>query len=253
MPLSLDANSRLRSTAGWNLTTVSSGATLTTKRRASKQEETGECGDTQSHLPVSDAHVPCSDWEEVEGDEASALMMELDARMAGSRAQRAAADSAVAKDEEMEEESDDADDDSELLAMAAQSHISLAQNGFELRVGQRILGAREFAQFYRQRHRPADRREVALVANNARERGMVLRGGANAPAAKIKVPKQQAMDQRREQRSQAWLRMKVQMSTNGPMFRCDACTLLSCRALLTCKACFSNSVDVSQGSPRGID
>ena len=62
-----------------------------------------------------------------------------------------------------EGEADEAADEAEVLALAAQSNISLASNGFELRVGHRVLGAREFARYYRQRHRPADRREVVLV------------------------------------------------------------------------------------------
>ena len=115
---------------------------------------------------------------------------------------------------------EDAADEAEVLALAAQSNISLAANGFELRVGHQVLGAREFARYYRQRHRPADRREVVLVAENARERGMVLHRRADAPADMKAVPKQQKLDERHAHRSAAWVRMKTEMASNGPMFRC---------------------------------
>ena len=124
-----------------------------------------------------------------------------------------------------EREADEAADEAEVLALAAQSNISLASNGFELRVGHRVLGAREFARYYRQRHRPADRREVVLVAENARERGMVLHHRANAPAGLKAVTKQQALDERHARRSAAWVRMKTEIATNGPMFRCVAAGL----------------------------
>lgn len=100
-------------------------------------------------------------------------------------------------------------------------HISLASNGFELQVGTRVLGARELARYYRQRHRPpSTSRAVALAAANNRERGLACVGvGATGLGAAAVVTKQQARQQKVEYRTKARLRMATEISANGPQFR----------------------------------
>ncbi len=103
-------------------------------------------------MPHSDA----DEWEEVDGEEAEAVLMELDAQHKP-RTQQAAPSADV--DQEM---------GSSESALASASHIALAENGIELRVGSRIIGAREMARYYRQRHRPTESRPVVIAAESSK-------------------------------------------------------------------------------------
>lgn len=89
----------------------------------------------------------------MEGEEAEAALMELD----GTQKLRAHTAGAAAEEEEQEE-----------FALASAAHISLADNGVELRIGRRIIGAREFSRYYRQHHRPSESRTVTVAAENTR-------------------------------------------------------------------------------------
>jgi len=97
------------------------------------------------------------EWEEVTGAEAveaAALLLRRQTRARPGPPD--AADVSMDEDEEEEEVTE-----GELPA------ISLAANGAELVVNGRILGAREFARYYRQRPRPADSRLVVASASAA--------------------------------------------------------------------------------------
>jgi pre-60S factor REI1 len=111
--------------------------------------------DSEAEGASSEAEQSDGEWVELEGEEAEAVLMELD----GPSASREPAGDASASDDEAEGEA-------QALSMGA--HISLADNGFELKVGNRLLGARELARYYKQRPRPAESAAVIVAAGNTR-------------------------------------------------------------------------------------
>ena len=120
----------------------------------------------------SEAEQSDGEWVEVEGEEAEAALMELDGPAAG----REPAGDASASDEE--EEGEEAGDEE----LSAGAHISLADNGFELKVGNRLLGARELARYYKQRPRPCESAAVIVAAGNS---GCVPASGPPPPGPPV--------------------------------------------------------------------
>jgi hypothetical protein len=151
------------------------------------------------------------EWEELGGEEAEAALMDLNEKAVPTAARDPPTD-ACASDAEDEEAC------GEELVLA--SHISLADNGFELCVGHRILGARELARYYKQRPRPEASAAAVVAFENLRERGIVLaaRGRGNV-LGKTTVTKAQARAERKAYRTDARLRLKTEMGQNGAMFR----------------------------------
>ena len=183
--------------------------------------------DSEAEGASSEAEQSEGDWVEVEGEEAEAVLMELDGPSAG---REPAGDASASDDEEEAVEA-------EALSMGA--HISLADNGFELKVGNRLLGARELARYYKQRPRPCESAAVIVAAGNTRsvtcatrparlprsslsafrERGIILARGGGRALGKVEVTKAQARAERKAFLTDARLRLKTEMGANGAMFR----------------------------------
>lgn len=118
---------------------------------------------------------------------------------------------AAPEEEELKTERDDG---------CARPSLCLAANGFELRVGSRVLGARELVRAYRQRPRPAATTAVALATASTQERGLArlgAQGASGLPAAVVGA--QLARQQKVMERTTARLRLLTEMRANGPQFR----------------------------------
>lgn len=147
-----------------------------------------------------------SEWEELSGDEAEAVMQEVDRRRAQGGPRRQAG--AASASEQMQV--DEHEDTSELV---------LANNGFELVANNKLIGSRDLARFYRQRHRPPPQSQhIISVATGDKRSGLVGTGGLKTewkpPVTEI-LARAQKVERIHNQR--ASLRLGVQSS--GPMFR----------------------------------
>lgn len=156
------------------------------------------------------------EWEEVHGEEAEAVAMQL-SRGRGARAAHAVEPPVGSGAGQGDADSMDEDEE------GGDAGITLASNGVELMIGNRIIGAREFSRYYRQHPRPVDSRAITVAAasaGGAREHAMVLGKNGNAPSYHgPAVTRQHARHQRVEHRTVARLRMMTEMSSNGPQFR----------------------------------
>ena len=170
----------------------------------SSAADTLSCSRAAYESDTEESEESGSEWEEVQGTEAEAVLMELDVP---------AADEAPKAGSPPEE-----DEAGDLLVAA---DISLAANGVELRIGRRIIGAREMLRYYRQRPRPLESSAVVAAAENSRggSGALALRGGGRPTGTAAVAAKALKRAERQAFRKDARLRLKTEMGANGAIFR----------------------------------